>query len=48
MTDVPQRPARRKYPTRIKFVGLLGSRRRYRWSAPFTTAVYRYEPMVGR
>ena len=33
----------RKYAVRVKFVGLIGVRRRRRWLQPFIVAVHRIE-----
>jgi hypothetical protein len=45
MTPIYPRRRAGKYPSRIKFVGIIGFRRRYRWRQPFVVTVHRVERM---
>jgi hypothetical protein len=47
MLEISQRARARKYPTRIKFIGIHGFRRRRKWGQPFTVLIYRRERMLG-
>lgn len=48
MQEISHRPLGRKYPARVKFVGVIGCRRRYRWSQPFSVVVFKLERMAAQ
>jgi hypothetical protein len=43
MRNLSEGHSARKHPTRIKFVGIYGFRRRRKWGRPFTVLVYHRE-----
>jgi hypothetical protein len=48
MPRYPKAAARRKTRTRLKFLHRIGSRRRFKWTRPFTTDVFRVERLALR